>query len=217
MSRKIVEFQKANRLVSDGIIGKNTLLKMKEVFKIVNEESVAHFVGQLAHETNHFSRDTESLNYSVEGLKATFSFFRKNPHLAQQYGRISGVQNANQEAIANLVYDDANRSANYKLGNTQPGDGWKFRGRGGIQLTGRSNYEAFFKWKGISINTNPDLVATVYFWDPALWFFERNKVWWHTGSVTYNACKNVTKLVNGGDNGLADRWRLTEKYYNILN
>lgn len=216
MANKIVEFQKNNGLVADGIIGRNTMNKMMDVFKIDSIESTAHFVGQLAHETANFKKSVESLNYSVSGLISTFSFMRKNPLYAKKYGRINGVQKADQVAIANLVYDDANRSPKYKLGNVEPGDGWKFRGRGAIMITGRNNYEAFFKWLGLCVDTDPDLVESKYYWETALWFFEKNKVWWHTNAVTFFNCKMVTKIINGGDNGLSHRWNLTEQYYSIL-
>lgn len=214
-SNKLAQFQHDHGLVPDGIMGPITLKKGREIFNIKSDEATAHFFGQLAHETNNFKSSVESLNYSVTGLQRTFLFYRKNPSLARKHGR-SGARKADQQAIANNVYNDANRGKRYKLGNTQPGDGWRFRGRGSIMITGRNNYEAFFTWMGLPKDTNPDLVATKYYWEAALWFFEVNRIWWHTGNVTERSIVTVTKLINGGVNGLNHRRSLTLKYYRYL-
>lgn len=109
----------------------------------------AHFFAQAKIEVgDSFTIKQENLNYSVQALKSgkIFSYFKKHPDLAERYGRKKGIQKANQEAIANLVYADENRSPREKLGNIYPGDGWRFRGRGLIQITGRGNYTAANKY-----------------------------------------------------------------------
>ncbi|MEM7528825.1 MAG: hypothetical protein AAF416_14300, partial [Pseudomonadota bacterium] len=109
-------------------------------FGVEGPDRTAHFLAQCSVESARFQRLTEGLNYSVEAL-SSFAIFRRRPDLAQLYGRIghwkSPTQKANQEAIANTAYADANRDENHRLGNTEPGDGWRFIGRGWIHLTGR--------------------------------------------------------------------------------
>src|SRR5690606_23654812 len=122
----IKRFQAQYGLDDDGIIGKLTLLKIKEIYCIETNEQVAHFVGQCAHETGGFTRLEENLNYVAESLIRVWpSHF--NPTNAHKYDR-------NPEKIANRAY--ANRMEN---GDEESGDGWKYRGRGPIQLTGKRN------------------------------------------------------------------------------
>ena len=211
----IFDFQKKHSLNPDGLIGKNTLKKMKKIFKIKSKESFAHFIGQLAHETNNFKSTSESFNYSVKGLINTFSYYKKHKHLAREHGR-TGAKKANQELIANTVYNDSNRSSKYKLGNVQPGDGWKFRGRGSIMITGRSNYEAFFRWMKLPIDTDPGTVESLYYWDAAKWFFKVNNIWKHTNEVNDVSILKITKMINGGVNGLSHRKALTYKFYKYI-
>lgn len=212
---KLVIFQRRTGLYPDGILGPITADKLKSTFKIKNDERAAHFIGQLMHETNNFRSSTESLNYSVRGLINTFSYYKRNRHIAELHGRKIG-QRANQEAIANVVYSDNNRSKRYKLGNTRKGDGWKFRGRGSIQITGRRNYEAFFKWKGLPKNTDPRLCATLYYWDTAIWYFEVNRIWRLCDEVYFHNVQRVTRAINGGENGLSHRYDLTLMAYRLL-
>jgi len=118
------------------------LERFKNEFHLNTPERLAFFLGQVKAEIyirkDGTVRTRESINYSVSGLMSTFSFFRKNPHLASQLGRKKG-QAAKQEQIANLVYADKNRSRRYRLGNVKEGDGWLFRGAGVLQSTGREN------------------------------------------------------------------------------
>jgi len=118
------------------------LERFKNEFHLNTPERLAFFLGQVKAEIyirkDGTIRTRESMNYSVEGLMSTFSYFRQNPHLASQLGRKKG-QSAKQEQIANLVYADKNRSKRYRLGNVKEGDGWLFRGAGVFQSTGREN------------------------------------------------------------------------------
>lgn len=211
---QIVNFQKKHGLYPDGILGPLTANKMQVVFNIKTDEALAHFLGQLAHETNNFKAKVESFNYRVQTLKDTFSFYRRNPGLADLHGRKRG-QKARGEIIANLVYDDKNRSSSFKLGNTLTGDGWRFRGRGAIMITGRANYTEFFRWKCLPINTDPGLVATLYYWDAAIWFFETRNIWKYTDTVSNYNIALITKIINGGDNGLQHRKDLTYHFYKV--
>ncbi|WP_291866672.1 peptidoglycan-binding protein [Maribacter sp.] len=213
--RKIVEFQKENGLVPDGIIGKNTLKAFQAQFG-VSKIQLAHFLGQLHHETNGFKYDTENLNYSAIGLIKTFSYYRKNKVQAYQDGRTWGHK-ANQEKIANKVYWDKNRNPSHQLGNTNYGDGWKYRGRGAIQLTGLFNYKKFAKWiKDVTILENPEKVAYSFYFTSAKYFFEENKLWNLANNINRDSIVKITKAINGGLNGIEERIRMTRYYYNKM-
>lgn len=164
---------------------------------------LAHFLSQCAHESGGFKIATENLNYSKEGLMKIFKKYFPTEQLASQYAK-------QPEKIANRVY--ANRMGN---GDEASGMGWKFRGRGYIQLTGKTNYEAFDKIVMDDIIANPDLVATKYPLLSAAWFFSKNCL----NKCIDNSDKsvtNVTRCVNGGEHGLIDRLRYFQLYYKLL-
>lgn len=163
---------------------------------------VAHFVSQCAHESNNFRTLEENLNYSAEVLERVFPrYFGPGKRDPREYAR-------NPEKIANYVYMDEFRSRQGQMGNIQPGDGWRFRGRGLKQLTGRNNYTAFGKTLDMTAEEAAEYVATKKgALESALWFWDRNKlnVVADTGDVV-----RMTKIINGGDIGLADRQRRYE-------
>lgn len=202
MSQFIKNFQKEHGLVADGIIGKQTLLKMKDVLKIPTIEATAHFVGNTFHETGGFNRFEENLNYSESGLKSTFAKYYSDPKLAKTEAR-------KPELIANRVYGG-------RMGNTQAGDGWKFRGRGALQTTGRTNYTLLGKFLGVDLLTNPDLVATKYVLQSAVFYFESNKLWKLASTVTPESIRKVRKAVNGGSIGLSAVTELVNKFYKLM-
>lgn len=156
---------------------------------------VAGFFAQGGHESLDFNILKENLNYSAEGLRKTFGP-RYFPTLAS-----AQAVARNPEAIANIVYNDANRKN--KLGNTRPGDGWLFFGRGIFQLTGRFNYTKF----GTSIGKTAEETA-VYCetkrgaFESACWYWTVNNL--NAFADTHNIV-GMSARVNGGDNGLADR------------
>lgn len=164
-------------------------------FKIDTPLRMSHFLSQCSHESSGFKNTRESLNYSATGLRTTFKKYFPTDELAKQYER-------QPEKIANRVY------AGERLGNGDEasGDGYKYRGRGYIQLTGRRNYTAFNKFVPEDVVENPELVATKYPLLSAAWF-------WSTRNINSRADKGdttavvseVTKVVNGGYNGLKDR------------
>jgi putative chitinase len=165
----------------------------------------AHFFAQTAHETGGFKAFSENLNYSAQGLQGIFGKYFPGT-LEESYAR-------NPEKIANRVYAD--RMGN---GNEASGDGWKYRGRGALQLTGKANYEAFAKYLGKpEIVTNPDLVATTYAFESAMFFFDKNKLWDICDKgVSKDTILALTKRINGGTHGLADREEKTIKYYGYV-
>lgn len=198
-------FQKQNKLEVDGVIGPITACKIKEVLNFKTIEQTAHFLGQVDHETAGFKYDKENLNYSEKGLLITFSKYFSTEKIAKEYAR-------KPEKIANRVY--ANRMGN---GDEASGDGWKFRGRGSIQLTGKNNYIQFSKFiNKPSILKNPDSILPYDYWNVALFFFEKNNLFSLTSKVDYNSIRRVTKRINGGYNGLQHRFDTTIKYYNLL-
>jgi|TARA_B110000908_G_scaffold51616_1_gene62951 putative chitinase len=165
-------------------------------YGINTERRMAHFISQCAHESNNFRSLSENLNYSEKALKAVFGrYFGSAPKAdAAEYAR-------NPEMIANRVYNDTFRK--YKMGNVQEGDGWKFRGRGLKQLTGRDNYTRF----GASINISAE-EAAIYVATPkgavesACWFWDSNKL---NNIADTDDVTKMTKKINGGNIGLADR------------
>lgn len=191
-------------LTADGAFGPGT---MKAAMKFYNltPERAAHFFAQTGHETGDFKVYNENLNYSAQGLQGIFGkYFPGN--LEESYAR-------QPEKIANRVY--ASRMGN---GDEASGDGWKFRGRGAIQLTGKDNYTQFSKHiNKPEILTNPDLVSTDYSFESALFFFDKNKLWSICDQgVNEAAILALTKRVNGGTHGLEDRKAKTLKYYGYV-
>ncbi|AGO47403.1 lysozyme [Cellulophaga phage phi19:1] len=213
--KKIIEFQKENGLVADGVIGKNTM-KAFDVILGIRGVQLANFLGQLHVESGGFKYDTESLNYSATALPKIFGYYKSRPLEALVDGR-TWLHKANQETIANKVYWDKYRSTGYQLGNKYKDDGWKYIGRGAIQLTGYSNYLAFSKSVNDSmIVITPEIVATKYYWTAAKWFFDKNRLWGLSNSRTVSSITQLTKRINGGSHGLSERIYWTNHYAKIL-
>lgn len=174
-------------------------------FGITNNLRLAHFLSQCGHESGGWKAVRENLNYSAKGLMGIFKKYFPNASLANAYER-------KPEKIANRVY--ASRMGN---GPEASGDGYKFRGRGYIQLTGKENYTRFDATVPENIVADPDLVATKYPLASAAFFFNSNKLWAICDKGADNATVTaVTKRVNGGTIGLADRQKHFIEYYNLL-
>jgi putative chitinase len=173
-------------------------------FNITNNLRLAHFLSQCGHESGNFKAVSENLNYSADGLKKIFGkYFPGN--LNESYAR-------QPEKIAARVY--ASRMGN---GDESSKEGFKFRGRGYIQLTGKANYTNFTKFIGEDCVANPDLVATKYPLASAAFFFDSNKLWAICDRGSDDATVTaVTKRVNGGTIGLPDRIKHFKEYYNLL-
>ena len=191
---------------ADGAFGPGTM-KAATAFYKFSPVRAAHFFAQTAHETGGFKAFSENLNYSADGLNKIFPKYFKNA------GRDANAFARNPEKIANVVY--ASRMGN---GDIASGDGWKYRGRGALQLTGKANYEAFAKYLGNNeVLENPDLVATKYAFESAMFFFERNKLWAICDKgINDAAILELTKRINGGTHGLEDRKTKTYKYYEYV-
>lgn len=174
-------------------------------FGITTPLRLAHFLAQCGHESGGFRATQENLNYSAKGLCGIFRKYFPSVTIAMQYER-------KPEKIANKVY--ANRMGN---GNEASGMGWKYRGRGYIQLTGFENYKSFDATVPEDIVANPDLVATKYALASAAFFFKKNGLWAICDrGADMAAVTAVTKRVNGGTIGLADRQKHFNEFYHLL-
>jgi putative chitinase len=244
---KVKEWQQSNGLTADGIVGDGTWSKMfgattqetqvikedvvitpvegldieklkgtipdsvlaqipetAKKFNITNKLRLAHFLSQCAHESGNFKSINENLNYSADGLRKIFGkYFPGN--LAESYAK-------QPEKIASRVY--GGRMGN---GDESTKEGYKFRGRGYIQLTGKSNYTKFTQFIGEDCASNPDLVSTKYPLASAAFFFDSNKLWSICDKGSDDTTVTLlTKRVNGGTHGLDDRLEKFKKYYNLI-
>jgi putative chitinase len=238
---RVKEWQAENNLLADGIVGDITWARMfpgsttsgqaaappgnfnlealrghipdpvlaqipstAEKFRITSVLRLTHFLAQCSHESGGFTTVFENLNYSAQGLKTYFRKYFSDDQYAS-YAR-------NPVAIGSRVY--ANRNGN---GNEASGEGYRFRGRGFIQLTGKSNYEQFAAFIGEDTVANPDLVATKYPLASAAFYFDNNHLWaiCDQGAGDDTIAK-VTIGVNGGTNGLAERVSRFKEYYALL-
>lgn len=191
-------------VTADGLFGPGTMKKAMEYYKLTPIRA-AHFFAQTAHETGGFKTFSENLNYSADGLQKVFGkYFPGN--LEESYAK-------QPEKIANRVY--ASRMGN---GDEKSGDGYKFRGRGALQLTGKDNYTAFAQYlQKPEILTTPELVATEYSFESAFYFFDKNKLWAICDlGINDAAIEKLTRKINGGTHGLDDRNQKTKKYYEYV-
>lgn len=174
-------------------------------YLINSPERLAHFLGQCHHESAGFWVKEENLNYSLDGLLRVFPKYFNTQNVAPYVRK--------PIEIASRVY--ANR-----LGNSDEEslEGWYYRGRGYIQLTGKNNYKAFGGKIPDNIILHPELVASKYPLVSAAWFWSVNSINAVADKgIDQQTIADVTKKVNGGYNGLADRQTQTLKYWNILN
>ena len=193
-------FQQSLGVTPDGDIGRKTLEAFRRKYN-KNKEQTAHFFGQTAHETGNFKVFEENLLYSASRLRQVFPQYFPTNTLANAYAR-------NPKMIASRAY--ANRMGN---GDEASGDGYEFLGRGALQLTGKNNYLAFYDY--INKCVKPDLIATVYAFETALFYFDKNNIWKDCNGISSENIKKVSKRINGGYNGLSDRITKTGKYYSI--
>ena len=200
----LIALQKKIGVTADGNFGPGTMKKAMEFYKLTPIRA-AHFFAQTAHETGGFKTFSENLNYSADGLQKIFGKYFPGT-LEESYSK-------NPEKIANRVY--ASRMGN---GVEASGDGYKFRGRGALQLTGKDNYTAFAQYlQKPEILTTPELVATEYSFESAFYFFEKNKLWSICDQgINDAAILALTKRINGGTHGLEDRNQKTKKYYEYV-
>jgi putative chitinase len=174
-------------------------------FQINTPLRLAHFLAQCGHESGGFRLTKENLNYSAKGLMGIFKKYFPTEALAKSYER-------QPAKIANKVY--GGRMGN---GPESSGEGAKYCGRGYIQLTGKDNYIAFGKSIGVDMTVNPELVASQYSLLSAAWFFSKNGLHKMADEGSTDAVvTKITKRVNGGTIGLADRIKHFKEYYHLL-
>jgi putative chitinase len=197
----LVNLQKKIGVTADGAFGPGTLKAAAAYYKL-SPNRAEHFFAQTAHESGNFKAFSENLNYGWKGLRSIFDKYFQTNAIAKAYER-------QPQRIANRAY--ANRMGN---GDEASGEGFAFRGRGALQLTGKFNYKAFADYIGRpDIMDNPDLVATELAFESALWFFDKNKLWGICDQgVNDAAILALTKRINGGTHGLDDRKLKTKKY-----
>jgi putative chitinase len=198
-----MNLDKLKNHVPDSVIAQlpDTMAK----FEINTPLRLAHFLAQAGHESGNFRLTKENLNYSAKGLNGIFKKYFPTLESAAPYER-------KPEKIANKVY--GNRMGN---GDEASGDGARYCGRGYIQLTGKTNYQAFFKSMGLDVNSDPALVATQYALASAAWFWNKNGLnKLADGGATDAAVTAITKRVNGGTIGLDDRIKHFKEFYALV-
>lgn len=200
MSKALKAIQTACGVTADGAFGPNTARAIAKRYKLSSARA-AHLMGQAAHESAGFTVSEENLNYRASTMRRVWPSRFKSLAEAEPFAR-------NPERLANKVYGG-------RMGNDDAGDGWKYRGRGFIQLTGKSNYRLFAHDIGRdAVLDNPDLVATDLAMDSAIWFFEKNGLFTIADQgIGDTTIAQITKRVNGGHHGLADRADWTRKIY----
>jgi putative chitinase len=198
----VLKTDKLKGVIPDGVI--NEINQIGEKFNLITNLRLAHFLSQCSHESGNFKAVLENLNYSKDGLMKIFGGYFPN-NLAESYA-------FKPEMIASRVY--GNRMGN---GDEKSKEGWKYRGAGYIQLTGKDNYRKFGEFIGVDLVSNPELVATKYPLTSAAYFFNSNNLWiiCDEGS-TDDIVTKVTRRVNGGTNGLAHRLQEFKKFHKLL-
>lgn len=210
VSRTVIELKLPLNLHKlKGVVPNHVIQNINSLLKTVDsnlnsELRLAHFLSQCAHESSMFTRIVENLNYSESGLLKVFP-----KYFTAEEAKTFAM---NPEAIANRVY--ARRMGN---GNEASGDGWKYRGRGYIQLTGKSVYKSFANFVNEDVVEQPELVSSHYALESALYYFDVNNIWkvCDKGSDEKTVIR-VSKTVNGGTIGIESRLAYFIKFYNLL-
>lgn len=202
MSKKenIKLIQKYVGAAQDGIIGNETLSKFACKLNITRAMT-AHFFGNLHHESGGFTITEENGNYSAKRLLQVFPKYF-HPFNVNEYAN-------NPQAIFNKTYGG-------RMGNTEPNDGYKFRGRGFMQTTGKYSYKRLGDFLGVDLISNPDLVATQYPLESAIFYFTDNKLWNLVDDISEQSIRVIRKRVNGGYNGISEVSNLVKHYYNLI-
>ena len=168
-------------------------------YGIVGAPRAAAFIAQVGHESGQLTRLVENLNYSADGLMKTWP---------SRFDSVRATAAArNPEQIANIVYAG-------RMGNAAPGDGWKYRGRGLIQVTGKTNYAACGEALGLDLINQPELLEQPqYAAMSAAWFWSANGL---NSLADAGDLTKITQRINGGTNGMADRQALYDKALKVL-
>ena len=199
-------------------------------YKLDSINRQSHFFAQIRQETGPGMRLEESFNYPVSTLKRLFTVFRQHPEMADRYGRTS-TRRANQKAIANIVYDDQYRDRFHKLGNIHPGDGWRFRGRGLLMVTGRYNYRRFTHhhhqyWaeNPIDFEAMPEKLAqpeialrsAVYYWLDKALYLDADRGEEESLDINLMIVKEITRKIQGSALSAPERQQHYQKMTALL-
>ena len=186
MVNYLQQYQEKLGLTPDGIVGKQTAEAIMKDLGIKTKENFAIWYAQVEHESAHFTAGRENLNYSADALKKLFGKYFKSGE-AEKYAR-------QPEKIANRIY--ANRMQN---GDEASGDGWRYRGAASLQLTGKGNITSYFKYVGLPLDSDPNiLLEPQHYFRTAIWFFDVNNVWQNCNSVSKECVLACSKHVNLG-------------------
>lgn len=198
----------ADQLIKCGV----TPVNANNIIKQLNEDLASyeintplrewHFLAQVFHESGNLNITKENLNYSAERLLVVFPRIFKTLDDAKAY-------HLDPERIANRIY--ANRMGN---GNEASGDGWKYKGRGYIQITGKANYAAFKTDTGCDVITNPSILETPLFaLKSALWYWNKHNL---NVLADKNDIEGITRAINGGRLAIEDRKKILQKVAGII-
>ncbi|HIY71138.1 MAG TPA: hypothetical protein H9827_06700 [Candidatus Luteimonas excrementigallinarum] len=197
------------QIVADGVNAEMVTSKLDSEWRLT------HFFGQVLQEVGKSMMFRENLNYSASGLyKSRFSYYRNNK---ERSDRDAG----NEEAIANNAYADANRAQEFRVGNTEPGDGWRYRGRGLKQTTGRYNYRIFTTdheriWgERIDFEAHPERVdEPTYAVRSGLTFWVGHRLYEHADlGITEESANRITNVINSGTGSYVERWQNVQKIW----
>lgn len=206
MSTQHEKVKTLQRLVGanpDGFLGNETLTKFQCKYNIPTKAMVAHWFGNIHHETGGFTIHTENMNYTTpQRIMAVWPTRFRTVESAQPFVR-------NPQGLANNVYGG-------RMGNDMPGDGYKYRGRGALQATGKWSYDRLGKFVGADLVNNPDLVSTEYYWESAIFYFNDRKLWNLTSDVSEPSIQLIRRRINGGLNGLDDTRKWVNHYFNLM-
>jgi putative chitinase len=195
----LIDLEKLNTMLPKVILDelKQVLLK-----RTLSKFQLAHLLSQCHHESNGWKVFEENLNYSAQRLLIIFKKRVGSLEKAQEIVR------GGQKSIGDFVYGS-------RMGNNSD-EGYTYRGRGSIQLTGKNNYKLFDATVLDDIVKNPDLVKDKYKLTSAFWFFDANKIWLLCGGDKVEDVKKVTLAINGGQTGLDERIKLFRQYCTLL-
>jgi len=207
---RIKELQRLVGATGDGLIGNETLTKFAKKYSKTKEQ-VAHFFGNIHHESGGFTIGRENMNYTAPRIMQIFGVGKHSARVTvAESGRLAG----NPWELAERVYGLGNPSKAKELGNSRAGDGFKYRGGGALQCTGGGDYK---KYGGQKLFDNPELIeSSEFYFETAIREFDARGIWTLAKDLSEDSVRAVCRRVNGGFNGLDDRRDKVNYYYRLL-
>ena len=214
---KIKTLQRLVGSTQDGILGNDTLTKFQCKFNVPNKAMVAHFFANVWHETGGLTISKESLNYSAKRMMQIFGVGKHSAKLTQAE---ANYLVGKPYEFAERVYGLGNTKKAQELGNTSKGDGYKYIGRGSLQITGKYSYKELqssgLVASGDSVVDNPELVEDKYFWQSAINYFNKRGLWNLVSTISDADTEKVRRRVNGGLNGIFQVKQEVKRFYNMF-